>query len=139
MGVPSYWSDGDQKHFEQLPEDSLITGIEGFIVLVNDLNAATPYYQKVFGDITESGDGEVTFSLLDTFVRVVQPSDDSPYKKILAEKGEGVRILVATPRHTSKEKNTEVFRHKGFEVIELAKNRILCTDTIMPFHVEITL
>jgi hypothetical protein len=41
MGVPSYWSAGDQAEFEQLPSDSLITGIEGFVVLVKDINDHT--------------------------------------------------------------------------------------------------
>ncbi len=49
MGVPTYWTDGEKSNFETLPHDSLITDIEGFVVLVEKLEEVQPYYEKLFG------------------------------------------------------------------------------------------
>jgi hypothetical protein len=139
MGVPSYWSAGDKAKFETLPDDSLITGVEGFIVLVKSIAEVMPHYKKLFGDSTAKQSNELFYQLATNFVQVVQPENNSPYEKILNERGEGVQILVTTPREKINEKREEAFMQKGFITTAIDAKRILHTHVQMPFQIQINL
>jgi hypothetical protein len=140
MGVPSYWSNGSADNFEHLPSNSLIIDVEGFIVLVENINEVKQHYQKLFGKPSNQTFNELMYQSKRGFIKVVQPSvEDSAYANILETKGEGVRILVATPRAKTKVKNDENFRSKNFEVNNLTKEETLYTHAKLPFQVQINL
>jgi hypothetical protein len=139
MGVPSYWSPGDKINFEQLPQNSLITDIEGFIVLVKNSNDAKLYYEKLFGNSSSKVTNELFYKLETNFLRVIQPEKGSAFETVLNERGEGVQILVATPRQKTKAKNDEVFKQKGFDVITINDATTLFTKKKMPFQILINL
>jgi hypothetical protein len=139
MGVPTYWSEGDKQNFEQLPENSLITDIEGFIILVKNIEEVKPHYQKLFGNSTSPASNELFYPLETNFVNVIQPESGTVYEKIMNERGEGIQILVATSRQKSKEKNDAIFLQKGFEVINLDETTTLFTHGNMPFQIVIKL
>jgi hypothetical protein len=139
MGVPSYWSKGDKKNFEQLPENSLITDIEGFVVLVKSIDEVKRYYEKLFGIPSTNTHNELYYKLETNFVQVIQPEAGSPYETVLKERGEGVQILEATPRQKTKQKNDELFKQKGFKATNLDSNSTLFTHSSMPFQILVKL
>lgn len=139
MGVPTYWSAGEKSNFEELPTNSLITDVNGFIVLVKNLNEIKPHYIKLFGDPKFSTANELLFQLADNFVRVVQPNAGSPYEKVLHERGEGLQIIEAKPRSLDSERNNEVFSQKGFESLAISLTETLFTHSKLPFQVQIKL
>jgi hypothetical protein len=140
MGVPSYWSNGNKDNFEELPSNSLIIDIEGFIVLVKKIDEVKQHYQKLFGKPSNETLYELMYQSEKGFIKVVQPADeDSAYSNILNKKGEGVRILVATPRAKAKAKNDEDFKAKNFEINNLIEKETLYTHNNLPFQIQINL
>jgi Glyoxalase/Bleomycin resistance protein/Dioxygenase superfamily len=139
MGVPTYWSLGDRMQFEELPEDSLITEIEGFIVLVNDIEQVRLHYTKLFGASSSKLKNELYFTLETNFLKVLQPVNGSAYEAVLKERGEGVQILQATPRYKIKTTNDEAFRQKDFRIIDLDVNLSLFSHPQMPFQIQVSL
>ncbi len=139
MGVPTYWSAGNQNEFEKLPENSLIVDIEGFMILVKNINEVKPHYEKLFGNSKSKNNDELLYQLETNFVHVIQPKEGSAYEKILHERGEGVQILVATPRQKTKQKNDEVFKQKGFQTVNIDESITLFTHAKMPFQILINL
>jgi hypothetical protein len=139
MGVPTYWSAGDRKAFEQLPSNSLITDVEGFIVLVKNINEVQPHYEKLFGSPASLNNEILHYKLESGFVSVMQPVKGSAYDKILKERGEGIQILVATPRGKEKQQNDNAFKQKGFALVNLDNAGTLYTHPDMPFQILISL
>jgi hypothetical protein len=139
MGVPTYWSAGDKNNFEQLPENSLITDIEGFIVLVKNINEVEPHYEKLFGASTATSANELFYQLEHNFVQIIQPETLSAYQIILNERGEGIQVLVASPRQKTQQDNEEIFRQKGFDIINIDSHNTLFTKDEMPFQIQIKL
>jgi hypothetical protein len=139
MGVPSYWSEGDQDNFEKLPNNSLITDIIGFVVLVKNIDAVKPHYAKLFGNSVAPKSNELYFKLETNFVHVIQSEKGSTYEIIVNDRGEGIQILVALPRQKSKLTNDEVFRQKGFTIIDIDNENTLFTRSDMPFQIQIKL
>lgn len=70
-------------------------------------------------------------------MNIMQPNNDSEYSNILNHQGEGIRILVATPRTKSKLKNDEDFRIKGFSKTNISENKTLYVHPKMPFQIQI--
>jgi hypothetical protein len=139
MGVPTYWSAGDRNNFEQLPENSLITDIEGFIVLVKNINEVKPHYEKLFGVSTATSANELFYQLQHNFVQIIQPESLSAYQIILNERGEGIQVLVVNPRQKTQQDNEAVFRQKGFAIINIDSKNTLFTKDEMPFQIQIKL
>jgi hypothetical protein len=137
MGVPSYWSAGNQENFEELPSNSLITAIEGFIVLVNTIVEVKPNYQKLFGNPINETSTELMYKSEKVFMNIVQPKENSEYSNILKQQGEGIRILVATPRTKSKLKTDEDFMAKGFKKFNISESETLYVHDKMPFQIQI--
>ena len=139
MGVPTYWTDGNKENFETLPSESLITGVGGFVVLVNNLKEVKPHYEKLFGNSTSQDENKLFYQLETNFVKVIQPLEKSGYSKLLAQSGEGVQILNVKARETNVEKAIANFSKKGFEVLEQSKNTVLFFHHKLPFQIEIAL
>jgi Glyoxalase/Bleomycin resistance protein/Dioxygenase superfamily len=139
MGVPSYWSAGDKSKFEELPAESLITDIEGFVVLVQRLDDVKNNYTKLFGVSTATKNNELYFRLEAKFLKVVQPEKGSFYASILTERGEGVQILRATPRQKTEQSNEKIFRSKGFSMEKIDEELSLFSQTNLPFLIEVAL
>jgi hypothetical protein len=139
MGVPSYWSNGNKENFEELPSNSLIVGIEGFIVLVKNIKEVKLYYQKLFGKPSSETSNILMYSSGKAFIKIIQPDDTSAYAHVLSEKGEGVRILVATPRVKVKVKNDQDFLAKNFQRNNLTEKETLYTHGKLPFQIQINL
>jgi hypothetical protein len=137
MGVPSYWSEGNQENFEELPSNSLITNIEGFIVLVNNIKGVKPNYQKLFGNPFNETETDLMYKSKKVFMNIMQPIENSEYSNILNQQGEGIRILVATPRTKSKLKNDADFLAKGFKKMNINDNKTLYVHDKMPFQIQI--
>ncbi len=137
MGVPSYWSNGNKNNFEELPSNSLIVDIEGFIILVKNINEVKPHYQKLFGLPTSETSTELIYKSSNGSINVLQPEENSAYMNILKEKGEGVRILIATPRSKMIQKNDENFIAKGFEKYNITESKSLFIHDKMPFQIQI--
>jgi Glyoxalase/Bleomycin resistance protein/Dioxygenase superfamily len=133
MGVPTYWSPGNQKNFETLPADSLITSVEGFVVLVKDLQITLKEYKKLYGEPVQVSKNEALFQLESNFVKLVQPEQSSHLNNILSAQGEGFKILSIKPRELNTKKNLEIFLNKGFEIINMSESSILFTHLDLPF------
>lgn len=139
MGVPTYWSAGDKSKFEELPSDSLITDVEGFVVLVKNLSEVKPYYTQLFGASSIPLKNELHYKLETNFLKVVQPEKGSAYEAILNEQGEGIQVLRATSRRKTRQSNEAIFRTKGFEVEKVSEDLSLFSHPKMPFAIEIML
>jgi hypothetical protein len=139
MGVPSYWSAGDQKNFETLPSDSLITDVKGFVVLVKSIEAVKPHYTNLFGASSEESSNKLMYTLENNYLRIIEPKDKQAYVNILNSKGEGLQIIECTPRYQTKLENDDVFSKKGFNVIAIDETSTLYTHDDMPFQVLIKL
>jgi hypothetical protein len=139
IGVPTYWTNGKKEEFEVLPPTSLITGIDGFIVLVNNLDSVRRHYEKIFGSSTSLINEEMFYTLESNFIKIIQPGPSTGYAKILAQNGEGVQILSAKPRERNKEKMISGFLKKGFKILEYSDTTTLFLHSKLPFQLEITL
>jgi Glyoxalase/Bleomycin resistance protein/Dioxygenase superfamily len=138
MGVPSYWSAGDQKNFETLPSNSLITNVKGFVVLVKNIDEAKPHYTNLFGASSAESSNKLMYALENNYLRVIQPIDKKAYVDILNTRGEGLQIIECTPRFKTKAENDKVFSQKGFEVITISDSSTLYVHDDMPFQILIT-
>jgi hypothetical protein len=138
MGVPSYWtSNANKDNFEALPADSLITKVNGFIVLVKDFNAAFPHYKTWFGVPVKTTNNSATFQLDSVFITLIQPESGTGYTEIMQHKGEGLQILNADARNQNKDINEANFKEKGFSVMEKKAQSTLFYKKEMPFQIEI--
>lgn len=139
MGVPDYWTDGDKNNFEQLPADSLITSIEGFIALVNNLNEVQPHYEKLFGKPMSKTKNSICFKLETNSYTVLQPETNSGYEKIIGERGEGIQILIAKAREKNPDGVINSFTAKGFTLLSQNNAEILFFHAQLPFQIQIML
>jgi Glyoxalase/Bleomycin resistance protein/Dioxygenase superfamily len=139
MGVPTYWSDGDKNNFENLPSNSLITDVKGFVVLVKSIEEVKPHYTNLFGASSEESSHKLMYTLQNNYLRVIEPKDKLAYVDILNTRGEGLQIIECTPRYQTKAENDKVFLQKGFHVIAIDETSTLYTHADMPFQVLIKL
>jgi hypothetical protein len=138
MGVESYWTTNANKdNFETLPTDSLITKVNGFIILVKDFQAALPHYKKWFGVPSETAANSATFQLDSVFITLIQPERGTGYAEIMQNKGEGLQIINADARNSNKDINEADFKRKGFSVVEKTVQTALFYKKEMPFQIEI--
>jgi hypothetical protein len=138
MGVPSYWtSNANKDNFEALPTDSLITKVNGFILLVKDFNATLPHYKTWFGTPSKTTNNSATFTLDSVFITLIQPEHGTGYAEIMQNKGEGLQIINADARNPNKDINEANFKGKGFSVVEKTAQTTLFYKKEMPFLIEI--
>jgi hypothetical protein len=138
MGVPSYWtSNANKDNFETLPTDSLITKVNGFVILVKDFKSALPHYKTWFGVPSETTINRATFQLDSVFITLVQPESGTGYAEIMQQKGEGLQIINADARNSNKDVREADFKQKGFSVVEKTAQRVLFYKKEMPFQIEI--
>jgi hypothetical protein len=133
MGVPSYWLGTDKKHFETLPENSVITAVTGFIVLVTNLEAVQPSYDAIFPTDQVSSDAkQLTYGMKYSSLRVVQPEPSTAYESILKQSGEGAQILQVTLR----ERDSAKLSTQGFKILEDTDGRLVFGHADLPFYME---
>jgi hypothetical protein len=138
MGVASYWTNNANKdNFETLPADSLITKVNGFIILVKDFKTTVPHYKKWFGAPSETTNNSATFQLDTVFITLIQPEQGTGYAEIMQNKGEGLQIINADARNQNKDNNEVDFKKKGFSVVEKTFKTALFYKNEMPFQIEI--
>jgi hypothetical protein len=138
MGLPSYWSAGDKKQFEALPDNSLITGVAGFIVLVKNIAEVQPYYEKLFGAAIIVNNS-LLYKLENNYVKVIQPKEETSYAAIMKERGQGIQILDCVMRQNNKLRNDEIYKEKGFSIINLEEQTTLYSHSNLPFDIQTTL
>jgi hypothetical protein len=138
MGVPSYWtSNANKANFETLPDDSLITKVNGFIILVKDFKATFPHYQTWFGEPSETASNSATFLLDSVFIRLIQPERGTGYDEIMQNKGEGLQVINADARNDNRNTNQSIFKRKGFSIVQETIQTDLFYKKDMPFQIEI--
>jgi len=157
LAQPGTWV-GDHLAFDKLPADSLITDIRKLYVLVADLDAALPHWQKFQSapipqaevPLTDLGSGARSrarlafMTLKQTQVVLAQPVEgEDVFARLLRERGEGGQILGAIPRAKEPEALVEQFTARGWELALRVKveNEVLryFTHAEAPFAVEAAL
>jgi hypothetical protein len=128
LAQPGAW-EGDEKNFDKLPDDSLITDIRKLYLLVNDLDAALTHWQKFQSAPIPQADVPLTdmvtgaasrarlafITLKRTQIVLVQPMEGNDvFGRLLSERGEGGQILGAMPRYTDPAELVEKFTARGW-------------------------
>jgi hypothetical protein len=128
LAQPGTWV-GEHGHFDKLPDDSLITDIRKLYILVDDLAATLPHWQKfqsapipqAEAPLTDLNTGAASrarlafITLKRTQVVLVQPvAGDDVFARLRRERGEGAQILGVVPRAAAPAALVEQFTARGW-------------------------